>query len=118
MQAAASASAIHITAVVDFACPWCAVSIAIVRSSLRRSAFHRSALTTVLQLHAHLDSLALSRPATVFNIVYLPRILFPCQHASSETLAVTPCMLTASVSRALQGADRRVTDASSDLSPL
>lgn len=55
----------------------------------------------MLQLHAHLDSLLASRPSAVFNVVYLPRVLFPCSDEMPS--APTPCMLTAEVSRALQG---------------
>jgi hypothetical protein len=89
---------VHITAAIDFACPWCAVSIATVRSPSPRFC---PPLTAAPQLHAHLDALAASCPHLVFNIVYLPRIIFPC--SASATLAPTPCMLTDDVSLALQG---------------
>ncbi len=46
---------VHITAAIDFACPWCAVSIATVRSPSPRFCLP---LTAAPQLHAHLDALA------------------------------------------------------------
>jgi hypothetical protein len=105
-----SPSVVHVTAAIDFACPWCAVSTALVRSlllhQLRLLSFSSSlrlsiALTTALQLHSHLQALSTSRPSVAFNVIYLPRILFPCGGGSQT--APTPCMLTAEVSRALQG---------------
>jgi hypothetical protein len=89
---------VHITAAIDFACPWCAVSIATVRSPSLRFC---PPLTAAPQLHAHLDALAASCPHLLFNIIYLPRIIFP--YSASTTLAPTPCMLTDDVSLALQG---------------
>ena len=89
---------VHITAAIDFACPWCAVSIATVRSPSPRFC---PPLTAAPQLHAHLDALAASCPRLVFNIDYLPRIIGPC--SASATLKPTPCMLTDDVSLALQG---------------
>ncbi len=61
--------------------------------------------TVAPQLHANLDALATTRPHLVFNVVYLPRILFPC--SVSASVSPTPCMLTAEVSRALKGVGLR-----------